>query len=97
MATVTSTFTADGVSAALTGVVGAVTVSAKHQGVADTTGNLYIEVSYDAGTTWDKMEGGNLGNGSVDRTVIVGEASVQIRLKATGVNGTIRYWLGGSA
>jgi hypothetical protein len=91
MASISGTFVADGVSAELTGVVGNVDISVKTK---KSTGNVTVQVSYDAGTSWDTMEGGKLGNNSVDRVLISGSTSIRYRLQAKGVNGSIRYYMG---
>jgi len=91
MANVTGTFAADGVSAAYS-AQGNIDASVKIIGA--NKGNVHIQVSYDAGTTWYPMEGGSIGNRSGDRTIVSGSETVQYRLAAKGVSGSIPYFLG---
>jgi len=91
VANITGSFSSDGVSAAYS-AQGNIDVSVKIKGSA--TGNVHIQVSYDAGTTWYAMEGGNIGNRSGDRLIVSGSATVQYRLAARGVSGSIPYFIG---
>ena len=91
MANVTGSFAADGESAAYS-AQGNIDVSVKIKGAA--TGSVHIQVSYDGGTTWYPMEGGNIGNNSGDRLIVSGSATVQYRLAARGVSGSIPYFIG---
>jgi len=91
MANVTGTFSADGVSAAYS-AQGNIDVSVKIKGSA--TGSVHIQLSYDGGTTWYAMEGGNLSKNSSDRIIVSGSATTQYRLSARGVSGSILYFIG---
>ena len=91
MANITGSFSADGESAAYS-AQGNIDVSIKIKGTAK--GSVHIQDSYDGGTTWYPMEGGNLGNRSADRVSVSGSATVQYRLSAKGVSGSVPYFLG---
>ena len=94
MASLSGTFVADGVSAAVTGLSGNCDLSLKITG--GSKGFVILQVSYDGGTTYGNMEGGSLGQYSLDRTLIAGDAATYYRFKASGVDGTITYYLGQS-
>jgi len=91
VANITGNFTSDGVSAAYS-AQGNIDVSVTILGVNQA--NCHLQVSYDAGTTWKAMNGGNLGNNSVDRIIVSGSATTQYRIAARGVTGTVPYFLG---
>ena len=92
MANITGSFSSDGVS---TGYAyqGNIDCSIKIVGSAN-SGNAIIEVSYDGGTTWYPLEGGNMGNHSNDKVIISGSATTQYRFRARGVAGSIPYFMG---
>ena len=92
MASISGVFVADGESAVLSGTSGNLDAAAKH--VNGATGNVYILVSYDSGTTWFPLEGGDLGPYSRDKVVIAGSSAVQYKMAARGVSGSIHYFLG---
>ena len=92
MASITGTFVADGESAVLSGAVGNVDISVKL--VPGSTGHIYLQESLDSGTTWFATEGGHIGPHGGDRVLIAGSGSIQYKLVARGVNGSIMYVLG---
>lgn len=92
MANVTGSFVADGVSTGYTGITGNIAVSVKVD--AASTGSFFLEVSYDAETTWVPLEGGRLGNSSVDRVIVSAAPAVYYRIKALGITGSVPYFMG---
>jgi len=95
MASLSGTFSADGVSSGATGFSGNCDVSTQFP--AGVKGFVSLQVSYDGGTTWTHLEGGCLGQYAVDRIMIAGDAAAYYRFSAKGVSGgSITYYLGQS-
>jgi len=89
---ISGSFTSDGLSAEEAGFEGNVDFSLTM--VAGAKATVRIQVSYDAGVTWKNMVGGGRFNTTVDMIVIAGSVSTMYRLKATGVAGSVDYFLG---
>jgi len=92
MASISGIFTADGESAVLSGTTGNLDAAAKY--VADAVGNVYIRVSYDGGTTWFALDGGDMSPRGGDKVVVAGSGDVKYKMIAKGVTGSIHYFLG---
>jgi len=92
MASISGTFVADGESAVLSDTKGNLDLAVKHLG--DAVGSVVVLVSYDSGTTFFKLEGGDVGPFGGDRIVVAGGDTVQYKLRAVGVTGSIYYFLG---
>ena len=89
---ITGTFTVDGLSAAEGGFSGNMDFSLTI--VAGSKASVVIQRSYDSGVTWGNLVGGGPFNTSIDATLLAGSTVTQYRLKATGVDGSVPYFLG---
>lgn len=92
MAGLSGTASADGVTATITGLTGNVDLNVRMSG-GDRV-DCWLQVSYDAGTTWQNLE--HLGNSTVSKVLVAGSSAAVYRFKFFGITGTesVDYYLG---
>jgi len=86
------TISADGATSSITGLQGNVDVNIRMSG-GDRI-DCWLQVSYDAGTTWQNLA--HLGNSTVSKLLVAGDSSAYYRFKFFGITGTesADYYLG---